>query len=791
MPDSSFAFVAYSSRDQALADLILEGVRRANAVPAQPVRYEPWIFNDIPGNPLISPILGKIDESPFVVADITYLNVNVVYEIGFTVGRGKRVFLIRHSATTGDKTLAQEAGIFDTLGYHQYTTFDELKNRLTSHIDETPLPFSLSLDRKAPAYIVEPPTRTAAATILTSRVKKAGYRYRSFMPTEDTRLAASDAVRQVASSSGIVLLLQQADVAGAEVHNIRTLFVAGLAHGMGKPTLILSPTGYESPIDVRDAAKNYRFPDDVVHRIAEFCPEINDHLQQADPPPIETGGLLQNILIGDPTAENEMTTLSTYFLRTDQYERAVRGDVNLVVGRKGSGKTALFIRLRDKIRADRRNVVVDLKPEGYQLLKLKDDILSYLTEGARQHLITAFWEYLILLEVTYKLLEKDRNTYRFNHEINELYLELDATYRVENFSAEGDFSERLATLSKRISEQYTQRYGREDGRKLTSREVTELLYTHDLRTLRDRISRYLEKKESVWVLFDNLDKGWSTQGVDVTDAISLRCLIDAGRKVEREMQRADHQFRCIVFVRNDVYEHLMANSADYGKEMRATLDWTDPDLLREMLRLRLVSSLVGNAADVSFQQIWPTICTSHVRGEESSTFIIDRSLMRPRNVLKIFNQARGFATNFNRAKISEEDIEKGLHAYSQDLIIELDRELSDVYPEAKDLLYYFIDAPGVLDAKSLSAIIKEAGIDDSDAEKITDFLLYYGVLGIRVDEADFFIFNVAYDLKPLKIRAARAAANTRYLINSAFGPALGVKEPKEGLVDYDEPTLPL
>jgi hypothetical protein len=78
------------------------------------------------------------------------------------------------------------------------------------------------------------------------------------------------------------------------------------------------------------------------------------------------------------------------------------------------------------------------------------------------------------------------------------------------------------------------------------------------------ISRYLEKKESVWVLFANLDKGWSTQGIDVTDAISLRCLIDAGRKVERDMQWADHKFRCIVFVRNDVYEHLMTTSADYG-----------------------------------------------------------------------------------------------------------------------------------------------------------------------------------------------------------------------------------
>jgi predicted ATP-dependent serine protease len=109
---------------------------------------------------------------------------------------------------------------------------------------------------------------------------------------------------------------------------------------------------------------------------------------------------------GDPTAENEMTTLSAYYMQTEQFTRAVRGEVNLVVGRKGAGKTALFLQLRDRIRADKRNVMVDLKPEGYQLIKLKEDLLSYLTEGSRQHLITAFWEYLLLLEVTYKVLEK-------------------------------------------------------------------------------------------------------------------------------------------------------------------------------------------------------------------------------------------------------------------------------------------------------------------------------------------------------------------------------------------------
>ena len=77
MPDRQVVFVAYSSADEFVAKAVMDAVLRVNALPL-PVLYEPWEFNDAPGTPLVSPILTKIEDSPFVVADITYLNLNVV-----------------------------------------------------------------------------------------------------------------------------------------------------------------------------------------------------------------------------------------------------------------------------------------------------------------------------------------------------------------------------------------------------------------------------------------------------------------------------------------------------------------------------------------------------------------------------------------------------------------------------------------------------------------------------------------------------------------------------------------
>src|SRR5690606_27454359 len=119
-------------------------------------------------------------------------------------------------------------------------------------------------------------------------------------------------------------------------------------------------------------------------------------------------------------------------------------------------------------------------------------------------------------------------------------------------------------------------------------EITELLYRHDLSALRDLVVSYLEYKDGLWVLFDNLDKGWPAHGVAPEDVLTLRSLIEAMAKIERELSRRDIDCHGIVFIRNDVYELLVANTADRGKTASISLDWTNPELLREVSRRRFL-----------------------------------------------------------------------------------------------------------------------------------------------------------------------------------------------------------
>ena len=93
--------------------------------------------------------------------------------------------------------------------------------------------------------------------------------------------------------------------------------------------------------------------------------------------------------------------------------------------------------------------------------------------------------------------------------------------------------------------------------------------------------------------------------------------------------------------RHHLYELLIEETSDRGKEARVRLDWIDADMLRELLRRRLVYN--GAPIAVPFLNVWRDICVSYYQGEESSQYLLDRCLMRPRYLLNLINYCQPWA----------------------------------------------------------------------------------------------------------------------------------------------------
>lgn len=740
----------------------------------QKIRFHTWKTLDIAGHFISQEVITSLEASNIVIADISHLNFNVSYEIGYAIGKSKRL-LITKNKSLGTKGLRiQDVGIYDTLGYVEYQNSHELLNLIQNQDNSRPLDLPIPINQKAPVYLVEPPYKTDWAGRIVSRIKKAGYIYRSFDPNESPRLSAYDAISQVAQSYGVIVPLLSSTAEGYEIHNMRAAFIAGLAEGMEKAVCIIQNGNAPVPIDYRDFVNISYDLADVNDIIAEFASKVAIAFQEIVP--IKTRGkvpFLKRLDLGATSAENEMRNLASYYLETDQYLKSLRGEAHVVVGRKGSGKSAIFLQIRDREREINRskNIVLDLKPDGFKLVKFKEQILSFLEEGTYQHTITAFWEYVLLLEICYKILEKDRQRHIHDHFLFDGYRELSNLYNVEEYDAEGDFAERMSGLMEKVYTEYQAKFGKKENTRLSSAQVTELLHKHDVKQLQTVLIRYMEHKGALWLLFDNIDKGWPTSGLEHNDLLIIRALIDATRKIEREFGKKNLIINTIVFLRNDVYELLVRETSDRGKEASVVLDWTDPDLLRELVRLRIISNDLDE--DIDFKSAWLKIFVSHYKGEETSQFLIDRSLMRPRFLLNLINQCKSFAINLNHERIEESDIEKGLAAYSADLLRDISYELVDVSGISEDVLYSFIGCKPVLTEVEAKDLLTDYGIDEQSIDKIFNLLLWYGFIGMEMDDgSNKYIYDFNYKMPLMKGIIKKKGPNLLFTINQAFWPAL-------------------
>lgn len=774
-PQRLSGFFAYPSQPREIGATVRETLNSLSHLSTVPA-VTTWEQNDIAGRFLVDPILAQLESSSFLLADITKLNFNVTYEIGYAIGQRKRAVLVCNRSLKRDQSEIDRVGLYDTLGYERYANSIELGRIIERIKDVAPLAFdSHKVRMSSPLFVITPQVKTDAEIRLFARLKKARLEFRSYDPEESGRLDARTAIRSVAESHGVVVPLLANTHAEAGVHNQRGAFVIGLAHGMQKECLILQAGDDPVPLDYRDLVTSYRHLDQIDEAIATLAPAITALLQKSSQiAPEQLVSLLANIDLGASAAENEISELGRYYLETDEYRRTLRGEVQLVVGRKGAGKTALFVQVRNRLRQHKARVVLDLKPEGYQLLKFQDQVLSLLGAGTQEHTIGAFWEYLLLLEICHKVLTSDKESHLHNHLLFEPYQRLAKTYADDRFVKEGDFAERITALTHRITADFEQELAREPGKTLLSRdEITGILYRHDIHALQRDLIEYVRHKESVWILFDNLDKGWPAHGISAKDLVTLRGLLHALAGLQRTFAREEIKCTGTVFIRNDVYEHLVAGMPDRGKTSSVSLDWSDPSLLRELLRRRLVASgsLDGK---LSFEDAWSRIAISHIDGEESSQYLIDRCLMRPRGLIDLVQACRGHAVNLGHARMEQDDLLHGEEHYSTNLVNNISYEIRDVMPSAKDVLYEFINAPREM---SRAAVSERTHRGSADAEQVLDLLLWYGFLGLRRPGGEIsYIYTVKYDAKRLAALVRSAGADAVFCINPAFWRGLEVTE---------------
>ena len=85
-----------------------------------------WETSSIGGKYIIGEICDAIDDADFFCADITTINANVMYELGFAIGRDKRIWLIRDDSYVDSKSEFDQLRLLTTVGYRPYTNVEQI-----------------------------------------------------------------------------------------------------------------------------------------------------------------------------------------------------------------------------------------------------------------------------------------------------------------------------------------------------------------------------------------------------------------------------------------------------------------------------------------------------------------------------------------------------------------------------------------------------------------------------------------------------------------------------------------
>jgi len=573
----------------------------------------------------------------------------------------------------------------------------------------------------------------------------------------------------------IVHFLSQ-DHTGYRLHNAKNSFVSGIAYGFAKHLLMLAHEPFDSPIDYRELLKTHStaagcesHADNWLRKIEQSYDQrgvASRHYEEE----LRAQSELQQIAIGDPVAEHEADNLLEYFVTTAAYAEAVSAKRSILVGRKGSGKTAILYKLADELGSDPRNHVCTIKPVAYELEGILRMLQQSLEASEKGFLTESFWKFLIYTELGKSVYEA-LQAKPLHFELHEAERELSEFVEEKSQIITPDFSIRLEFAVNMLRDVANAGSAPQQRAK-----ISELLHEKILGNLRHLLGKSLEKKNRVVILVDNLDKAWMER-TDLPELCQLLLgLLSVTQRISEDFQKCDRWRRpvnlsLVLFLRSDIFAQVIKYARERDKISYSRITWDDPAVLSRVLEQRFLAS---SASLSSPNEVWDRCFAPYVKGTPTRDYITSCIVPRPRDLIILCKGALAQAINRGHAKVLEEDILEAQKRYSQYALDSLLVENGIRIQDLESLLYEFVGDSEVITYDQLLDKMIKSGISEEKLDDVIELLCDLTFLGREVGPNRFEFQHNEDDKAKLQVMArkvveARAEKmSPRFRVGKAF-----------------------
>ncbi|MDI5890252.1 P-loop ATPase, Sll1717 family [Halomonas rhizosphaerae] len=432
----------------------------------------------------------------------------------------------------------------------------------------------------------------------------------------------------------------------------------------------------------------------------------------------DSGGqflIKKNLKLGDLDAETDQRLLKDCFF--DKGDMEVIADTeepeSVVVGRTGSGKSALLLKLaieNDKAR------VLDPNDISIKFLENSDIIKFFESIGVKLDLFyKLLWRHILTIEflkLRYGFKEGENNSgilqrltelgaskgkkkaiEYFNKWNDQFWVETDKHLKeiVEKFTDEvkgeiGVGVGGIGGISVADVEGLTQERRHEVVNK--ANRVVSQLQIRSLSEVIDVLSEesFKDFQQKYYILIDKLDEDWATTE---TRCLFVRALIE-----EVKFFRKLSNTKIVVALREDLLQKVfdMTRGSGFQQEKYESylypLKWGKEDL-RILIEKRVseVYKRQYEKRDVKFDEVFP----SPKQGVVAFSFMVERTLFRPRDILQFCNEC--FVASYNKPRVSWRSIRSAEHKYSQKRLQSIIEEWVDHYPSVRFVPELFYGLP--------------------------------------------------------------------------------------------------
>jgi len=389
--------------------------------------------------------------------------------------------------------------------------------------------------------------------------------------------------------------------------------------------------------------------------------------------------------LGDLRAEIDKEMLDSSFYETPDYKVLLESaEKSIVIGRRGTGKSALAYRLAKDFSAAGTAHVFNYAPEDYETTAIRHNLralgTSYNLAKSASKLIT---KYALFLEI----LDLKSGHFKFADLADAPF----ATEALRHWRTGGP------TLFERIG--FILAACIKDG---TPPEaiVGNLANVIQIRRLERFFNAYLETYDShVVFLFDRLDEGYEH------DTLGIAFLAGITEIVNLLNVSFGHRFRALVFLRDNIARAIERDDPDFTRNFEGQilrLHWGRYELFNMVCnRLRVAFS----TSQENSQKVWDSLTAQNLKGAEGFDYCLRLTLYRPRDLLVLLNEAFNRAKKLTRDHIDDSDIEATAKDISNRRLGDLLKEYGKLIWGLDHFISVFRNGSGHLTVASASALL--------------------------------------------------------------------------------------